>query len=213
VYEPQIRIVNHDHITVITWLGIDIIMHRSKRSNLRKRTLKLKIQLFVPTEHLIKQLVLVAKSIFKFGDSQRKALKGWVITYIGVRVKDVSRRLAHEAKAGEVAYLALGPLILLWARGIVAGEVKFAEGSTRLGHHLLEFLLLFLIPEAILLLALALVAGVILIVVVVLIGGVELLPLRAVSDEVGSVAALKAAPWCSPPLLVEPVQHTKLCRQ
>jgi hypothetical protein len=40
-----------------------------KRSNLRKRTLKLKIQLFVLSKNLTKQLVLVAKSIFKFGDS------------------------------------------------------------------------------------------------------------------------------------------------
>jgi hypothetical protein len=50
-------------------------VHGSKRSNLRKRTLKLKIQLFVLTEDLTKQLVLVAKSIFKFSDSQRKTLR------------------------------------------------------------------------------------------------------------------------------------------
>jgi hypothetical protein len=88
----------------------------------------------------------------------------------------VSRRLAHETKAGEVARLALESLILLGAGGIVAGEVEVTEGGTRLGHHLLK-LLLFLVPEAVLLLALALVAGVIPVVVVVLIGGVELLPL------------------------------------
>jgi hypothetical protein len=47
----------------------------------------------------------------------------------------------------------------------------------------------------VLLLALALVAGVIPVVVVVFVeGGVELLPLRAVGDEVGGIAALKAAP-------------------
>jgi hypothetical protein len=69
VNEPQIRIVNHDHSTSITWLGTHIIVRRSKRSNLRKRTLKLKIQLFVLMKNLTKQLVLVAKSIFKFGDS------------------------------------------------------------------------------------------------------------------------------------------------
>jgi hypothetical protein len=36
VNESHIRIVNHDHSTSITWLGTHIIMHRSKRSNLRK---------------------------------------------------------------------------------------------------------------------------------------------------------------------------------
>jgi hypothetical protein len=76
VNEPQIRIVNHDHRTYITWLGTHIIVHGSKRSNLRKRTLKLKIQLFVLVKNLTKQLVLVAKSIFKFGDSQRKTIGG-----------------------------------------------------------------------------------------------------------------------------------------
>jgi hypothetical protein len=105
----------------------------------------------------------------------------------------VQRRLAHEAKAGEVARLALGSLILLRAGGVIAGEVEVTEGSTRSGHHLLKLLLL-LVPKAVLLLALALVTGVVLVVVAVLIGGVELLPLGAVGDEVGGFAALKAAP-------------------
>jgi hypothetical protein len=125
------------------------------------------IQLFVLTEDFTKQLVLVAKSIFKFDDSQRKTIGGWVITYIRVRVRDVSRRLAHETKAGEVVCLALESLILLWAGGVIAGEVEVAEGDTRSGHHLLELLL---IPKAALLLALALVAGVIPVVLVVLVG-------------------------------------------
>jgi hypothetical protein len=51
-----------------------IIMRGLKRSNLRKRTLKLKIQLFVLTKNLAKQLVLIAKGILKLGDSQRKTL-------------------------------------------------------------------------------------------------------------------------------------------
>jgi hypothetical protein len=51
-------------------------VHRSKRSNLRKITFKLKIQFLVLMKDLTKQLVLVAKSIFKFGDSQRKTLRG-----------------------------------------------------------------------------------------------------------------------------------------
>jgi predicted transcriptional regulator with HTH domain len=51
-----------------------IIMRGLKRSNLRKKTLKLKIQLFVLTKNLAKQLVLNAKDILKLGDSQRKTL-------------------------------------------------------------------------------------------------------------------------------------------
>jgi hypothetical protein len=62
-----------------------------------------------------------------------------------------------------------------------------------LRHDLLKLLLLLLVPEAVLLLAFALVARVILIGVIVLVGVVELLSLGAASDEVGSVAALKAA--------------------
>jgi hypothetical protein len=116
----------------------------------------------------------------------------------------VPRQLAHEAKAGEVAHLALGPLILLGAGGVVAGEVKVADGGTHLGYHFLELLLL-LVSEAVLLLTLALVARVILIVVVLLVG-VELLLLSTVGDEVGGVTALEASPRRPPPLLAEPVQ-------
>jgi hypothetical protein len=108
------------------------------------------------------------------------------------------------AKAGEVAHLTLGPLILLGAGGVIAGEVEVTEGCTRSEHHLLELLLL-LVPEAVLLLAFALVTRVISIVVIVLIGGVELLPLRTVSDEVGGVAALEAAPRFLRESLVLPV--------
>jgi hypothetical protein len=50
------------------------------------------------------------------------------------------------------------------------------------------------LKRSVLLLSLALVAGVISVVVVVLVGGVELLLLGAVSDKVGDVAALEAAP-------------------
>jgi hypothetical protein len=143
----------------------------SKRSNLRKRTLKLKILPFVLTKNLAKQLILIAKSIFKLNDSQRKTLRGWIITYIRVEVRDVPRWLTHEAKAGEVARLALGPLILLGAGGVTAGEVEVAEGGTHSGRHLLELLLLLLVSEVVLLLALALVAGVVPVVVLVLVGG------------------------------------------
>jgi hypothetical protein len=75
-HEPQIHIVNHDHIAVITWIGTPIIVHGSKRSNFRKSTFKLKIQLLVLTKNLAKQLVLVAKGILNLNDSQRKTLGG-----------------------------------------------------------------------------------------------------------------------------------------
>jgi hypothetical protein len=124
----------------------------------------------------------------------------------------VSRRLAHEAKAGEVTRLALGPLILLKVEGVITGEVEVAEGCTRSGHHLLEPLLL--VPEVVFLLALALIVGVTPVVIVVLVeGGVELLPLGAVSDEVGGVAALEAAPRRPSPLLAESVQRVELSHQ
>jgi hypothetical protein len=153
---------------------------------------------------------LIAKGIPKLNDSKGKTLGGWIITYIGVRVEDVFWRLAHETKADEVACLALGLLILLWARGVITGEVEVAEGSTHLGHHLLKLLLLLLVPKAVLLLALALVTGVVPVVIVILVGGVKLLLLGAVGDEVGGVAALKVAPRWSPPILAEPMQSVEL---
>jgi hypothetical protein len=50
-------------------------------------------------------------------------------------------------------------------------------------------------------------------VVVLVRGGVELLSLGAVGDEVGGITVLKAAPRRSPPLLAELVQGTKLSHQ
>jgi hypothetical protein len=47
-------------------------VRRSKRSNLKKRTLKHKIQLFILTKNHAKQLVLIVKGILKLDDSQRK---------------------------------------------------------------------------------------------------------------------------------------------
>jgi hypothetical protein len=75
VYEPHIRIVNHGHITVITWLGTHIIVRESKKSNLRKSTFKLKIQPFVFMKNPAKQLVLIAKGILKLDDSKEKTLR------------------------------------------------------------------------------------------------------------------------------------------
>jgi hypothetical protein len=124
----------------------------------------------------------------------------------------VPRRLAHEAKADEVTRLALGPLILLRAGGVIVEEVKVAKGCTHSGHHILELLLLLLVPEAVLLIV-TLVVVVPLGVVVLVGGGVELLPLGAVGDEVGGVATLEAAPRRSPPLLTDSVQSLELSRQ
>jgi hypothetical protein len=74
VYELQICIVNHDHITVITRIGTHIIMRGSKTGNLRKITFKLKNQLFVLTKNLTNQLVLIANGIFRLDDSKGKTL-------------------------------------------------------------------------------------------------------------------------------------------
>jgi hypothetical protein len=123
----------------------------------------------------------------------------------------VPRRLFHEAKAGEVARLALGPLILLRVGGVVAGEVEVAEGYTRSGHYLLELLLL--VPEAVLLLIVALAVVILLGLVILVGGGVDLLPLGAVGDEVDGVTALETAPRRSPPILVEPMQSAELPHQ
>jgi hypothetical protein len=111
VHEPQIRIVHHDHSAVITWFATHMIMHGLKRGNLRKRIFQLKIQPFVFMENSTKQFVLIAKGILKLNDSQTKTIAGLIITYIRVEVRDVSRRLAHEAKADRVDFLALWLLI------------------------------------------------------------------------------------------------------
>jgi hypothetical protein len=50
---------------------------------------------------------------FQARQLSKKDCRGYIITYIGVRVGDVSRRLAREVKAGEVALLTLDLLILL----------------------------------------------------------------------------------------------------
>jgi hypothetical protein len=100
----------------------------------------------------------------------------------------VLQRLAHEAKAGEVTWLTLDLLILL-----SIGGVKVTEGSTCSGRHLLKLLLL-LIPETVLLLIIAHVVIVLFCVLILVGGGVELLPLGAVGDEVGGVTTLKTTP-------------------
>jgi hypothetical protein len=41
--KPQIRLVNHDHIALMTWFGTHIIVRRSKRSNFRRSTFQLMI--------------------------------------------------------------------------------------------------------------------------------------------------------------------------
>jgi hypothetical protein len=57
----------------------------------------------------------------------------------------------------------------------------------------MELLPLLLVPESVLLVV-ALVAGVIAVGIVILVGGVDLLPLGVVGDEVGGVVALEIAP-------------------
>jgi hypothetical protein len=74
VHGSQIYIVNHDYSAVIIWFDTHIIVHGSKRRNLRKIIFQLKIQLFVLSKNLIKQLVLVAKGILKLNDSQERPL-------------------------------------------------------------------------------------------------------------------------------------------
>jgi hypothetical protein len=101
--------------------------------------------------------------------------------------------------------------MLLWAGGVITGEVEVIEGSTCSGYDLLELLLL--VPEVILFLVVIL-AIVVSLDVVVLVRGVDLLLLGVVGDEVSGVVALEAAPRWSPPLLTELVQDTKLpCQQ
>jgi hypothetical protein len=144
-------------------------------------------------KNLTKKLVLTTQSIFKFVHFRRETIIGEIITYIRVGVRLAPRRssLGHEAQPGEVAFLALDRLILFRARGVFSQEVKVAQGSTRLGYDLLEVLLL--VSKAVLLPVVTLVAGVISVGIVVLVG-VKLLPLRAIGDEMSSVAALKIAP-------------------
>jgi hypothetical protein len=76
MHKPHIHIVNRDPFAVITWFGTHIIMRRSKSSDFRRSTFELKIQPFVFTKNLAKQLVLIAKGILKLDDSQKKTLGG-----------------------------------------------------------------------------------------------------------------------------------------
>jgi hypothetical protein len=65
--------------------------------------------------------------------------------------------------------------------------------SLKVAHDLLELLLPVVVSEGVLLLVVALVAILVLVGVVMLVGGVELLPLGAIGDEVSGVTALEAA--------------------
>jgi ribosomal protein S3AE len=77
MHQLQLRIVHHDHVMVLTWFDTHIIVHGSKRSNFRKNTLKLKIQLLVLTKkNLAKKFILIAQSVLKLDDSQGKTLRG-----------------------------------------------------------------------------------------------------------------------------------------
>jgi hypothetical protein len=72
---------------------------------------------------------------------------------------------------------------------------------------------LLLIPEVILLIVALTVVVPLGAVVLIGGGGVKLLPLGVVGDEVSDVTALEAAPRRSPPLLAELVQDTELSHQ
>jgi hypothetical protein len=80
-------------------------MHRLEREKFSKRTFQFKIELFVLTENLAKQLILVAQSILKLDNFGRKTLKRYIITYIRVGVALL--RFSHKTQPREVAFLAL----------------------------------------------------------------------------------------------------------
>jgi hypothetical protein len=83
-------------------------VHWPKRSNFRKNTFKLKIQLLVLMKKLAKQVILIAQGILKLGDSQRKALRGKIITYIRVGVEDVPWRFPMRQRPVKSPFLHLG---------------------------------------------------------------------------------------------------------
>jgi hypothetical protein len=76
MHKSQICIANHDHFALITWFDTRIIVRGSKSSNFGIGAFKLKIQLYVFTKNLAKQLVLIAKGILKLDDSKEKTLGG-----------------------------------------------------------------------------------------------------------------------------------------
>jgi hypothetical protein len=164
-----------------------IIMRRSNSSDFRSSTFKLKIQLFVFTKNLAKQFVLIVKGILKLDDSQKRL-------------------------SGDESSLTSESELEMCHEDLPMRQRPVKSHVLRLGFSSSYELLLLLVPEAVLLLTFALVAGVVPVVVVVLVGGVKLLSLGAVSDEVGGVTALEEAPRLSPPLLAKHVQGTELSR-
>jgi hypothetical protein len=164
-----------------------IIMRRSNSSDFRSSTFKLKIQLFVFTKNLAKQFVLIGKGILKLDDSQKRL-------------------------SGDESSLTSESELEMCREDLPMRQRPVKSHVLRLGFSSSSELLLLLVPEAVLLLTFALVVGIVPVVVVVLVGGVKLLSLGAVSDEVGGVTALEAAPRLSPPLLAKPVQGAELSR-
>jgi hypothetical protein len=86
---------------------------RIEKKQFQKKHFQDQDSAFCSHEKNAKQLTLIAQSIFKLDDSERKTLRGYIVTYIGVGVEDMSQRLAHETNASEVTWLALDLLILL----------------------------------------------------------------------------------------------------
>jgi hypothetical protein len=75
LHTQQVSIVNHDHIARITWFSTRIIVLGLESSNFREGVFQFKIQLFVLTKNLAKQLILVAQSILKLDNLGRKTLE------------------------------------------------------------------------------------------------------------------------------------------
>jgi hypothetical protein len=211
VHQPQVSIVNHDHFVIFTWLSTYIIMHWPKRSNLEQELSSSRFNFLFLWKTLQSNLSWLHKTFSSLATLKKRPSKDRLSLTSESESGMLHEDLPMRQKAGEVALLVLDLLILLRARWVITGEVKVAESSTRSRHDLLE-LLLVVVLEAVLLLVIALVV-VILLDVVVLVGGVELLPLGVVDDEVGGITALKTAPRRSPPLLVELVQCTELSHQ
>jgi hypothetical protein len=73
-------------------------------------------------------------------------------------------------------------------------EFSLEKSKSHSRHDLLELLLIIIIFEEVLLLVVALIARVVLSGAVILVGGVELVSLGAIGNEVSGVATLEAVP-------------------
>jgi hypothetical protein len=182
-------------------------MHRSERSNFNKRVPVQDSTFFVLMKNLAKQLILVAQT---FPSS----------TTLEERLSNNRSSLTSESESfGEDLPIRHSPVKSHFFHLIFSYSSELEESSLEKSKSLkaahtqdMIFWNFFLSPKWFFFLVITLVAGVIPIGIVVLIGGVKLLPLRAISDEVSGVITLKAAPERSP-LLAKLVQGTELPRR